>query len=247
MKRNSIFFVILLFNCVSAVSEIKVLPENISFDLKSINNHYLVIHNTDKHKEPPPLLIFLHGAGERGTDISKLETGAGIPPTRFFDKEKNQPFLILAPQCLPNTWWDVDELNLWFDHISKTEKFDKKRIYLTGLSMGGFGTFKWVANNEPRFAAAASICGGWERKNFKSKPSGHELENLISVPLWVFHGDKDKVVPSWQSKNMVNLVKANGSNKIKFTLFESLGHAIWEEVYVSNNQLYEWFLQHKSK
>ena len=59
--------------------------------------------------------------------------------------------MILAPQCLPNTWWDVDELNLWFDHISKTEKFDKKRIYLTGLSMGGFGTFKWVANNEPLF------------------------------------------------------------------------------------------------
>jgi len=241
-----IIFLIITFACFAdATIEIKVLPENISSNLKTINNNYLVIYNTNKQKEPPPLLIFLHGAGERGTDISKLKTGAGIPPFRFFDKEKNQPFLIISPQCLPDKWWNTDELNIWFAYIEKTEKFDKKRIYLTGLSMGGFGTFKWVANNGSRFAAAAPICGGWKRKDFNSRPINAELKNLMSVPLWIFHGDKDKVVPSRQSKNMVNWIEAAGSNQIKFTLFKSLGHAIWEEAYVNNGQLYEWFLKHK--
>lgn len=245
-----IFFTFLLsILCHSsfALLEVKKLPKSITSVCKNINDEYLVFYGAPSSVEQPPLIIFLHGAGERGDDISQLKNGAGIPPIRFYKKTQNLPFLVLAPQCLPDTRWNIDELELWFKHISNTEEFDPSRVYLTGLSMGGFGTFRWVAKNSSLFSAAAPICGGWERNNLQIKPLSNELTNLASIPLWVFHGEKDKIVPAKQSINMVNWIKKSGSKNIKFSLFKTKGHAIWDDSYVDNGQLYKWFLNSKNK
>ena len=242
MKIVITFFLLVLCQFSHALLEIKKLPEKLTSICKTINSEYLVFHGTANSIETPPLLIFLHGAGERGSNISKLTTGAGVPPIRFYEKTQKLPFLVLAPQCLPNTSWNIDDLEIWFEHILSTEKFDRSRVYLTGLSMGGFGTFRWIAKDSSRFSAAASICGGWERNNLQIKPLPNELTNLASIPLWVFHGEKDKIVPAKQSINMVNWIKKSGSKNIKFSLFKTKGHAIWDESYVNNGELYEWFL-----
>ena len=101
---------------------------------------------------------------------------------------------------------NIDDLEIWFEHILSTEKFDRNRVYLTGLSMGGFGTFRWIAKDSSRFSAAASICGGWERNNLQIKPLSNELTNLASIPLWVFHGEKDKIVPFYMGKQIFEIL-----------------------------------------
>ena len=242
MKILITFFLLILCHNTHALLKVKKLPEKLTSICKTINSEYLVFHGKTNSSDLPPLLIFLHGAGERGSDISKLTTGAGIPPIRFYKKTQNLPFLILAPQCLPGTRWNIDDLEIWFEHVSSTEEFDRNRVYLTGLSMGGFGTFRWIAKSSSRFSAAAPVCGGWERNNLQIKPLSNELINLASIPLWVFHGEKDKIVPAKQSINMVNWIKKSGSKNIKFSLFKTKGHAIWDESYVNNGKLYEWFL-----
>ena len=83
--------------------------------------------------------------------------------------------------------------------------------------MGGFGTFRWIAKSSSRFSAAAPICGGWERNNLQIKPLSNELTNLASIPLWVFHGEIDLIVPAKQSINMVNWINKSGSKNIKFS------------------------------
>ena len=145
--------------------------------------------------------------GERGHDISQLKTGAGIPPIRFYKVSQNLPFLVLAPQCLPDTRWNIDDLEIWFEHVSSTEEFDPSRVYLTGLSMGGFEHSGGLQKTVHAFLQPHQICGGWERNNFQIKPLSNELINLASIPLWVFHGEKDKIVPVKQSINMVRLDK----------------------------------------
>jgi predicted peptidase len=188
-----------------------------------------------------PLLFFLHGAGERsGSGIVLEHIKVNGPPKRV-EKKHTLPFIILSPQCPMDTWWSshIDTLMALLDHISTTYRVDAQRIYLTGLSMGGFGTWHLGALYPERFAAIAPICGGmpW----FVGLESA--AQRMKNLPVWAFHGAKDTVVELEESERVVQCLKAAG-NKVKFTVYREADHDSWTKTY-ANPKLYEWFLQHK--
>jgi len=180
-----------------------------------------------------PLLIFLHGMGERGDDLTKLKLHG---PPSFLDEKKDFPFITISPQCPDTIYWNEEILLPFYEEIIAKYLIDKKRIYLTGLSMGGFGTWESIVAKPDLFAAAAPICGGGD-------PS--KLKAVKSMPIWVFHGAKDQVVPLLRSEEMVNKLKEVGS-KVKFTIYPEATHDSWTETY-SNPKLYEWLLSHQKK
>ena len=122
--------------------------------------------------------------------------------------------------------------------------FDKERIYLTGLSMGGYGTIHWAAQRAKTFKALAPVCGGWGRYEGADKPSMTKRKTLASHPIWLFHGALDRVVLASESKRVRDWVKAIGDMEIKCTIYPDLGHNCWDAAYL-NPTLYQWFLSHE--
>lgn len=189
--------------------------------------------NSMQESEKLPLLIFLHGMGERGNDLNKVKFHG---PPSFLDDKKDFPFICISPQCPDTIYWNEELLLPFYDEIIAKYPIDKNRIYITGLSMGGFGTWKSIIAKPDLFAAAVPICGGGD-------PS--KLESIKSLPIWVFHGAKDDVVPLIRSKEMVDGLKELGSN-VKFTVYPEATHNSWTETY-NNPELYDWLLQQKKK
>ena len=182
-----------------------------------------------------PLILFLHGAGERGDNLSKVEVHG---PPKLVNEGKSFPFVIASPQCPKEEWWSsgnqIDTLSALLDHIVAKYRIDEDRIYVTGLSIGGFGTWRLACEYPHRFAAIAPICGKGEP--FAARAIPH-------LPVWVFHGAKDDVVPLQASLEMVGALKKVGGN-VEFTIYPEAGHDSWTETY-NNPELYEWFLKHK--
>jgi len=185
-----------------------------------------------------PLLLFLHGAGERGDapeEISKIKAHG---PPRLLDNlefAKNFPCITVSPQCKNGFTWSPAQLMLLLDHIEKNYKVDKNRVYITGLSMGGFGTWMCLNESPQRFAAAAPICGG-------AKPEW--AERLVDVPIWTFHGDQDFLVTLNRSQTIVDAIRAAGGRKVFFTIYKGVGHDSWTQTY-NNQLLYDWMFQQK--
>ena len=182
-------------------------------------------------KDSWPLVLFLHGAGERGDNLELVKKHG---PPKLIEAGKDFPFIVVSPQCPQGKWWEPMELATLLDEIVAKYKVDKDRIYVTGLSMGGFGTWSLAAYQPQRFAAIVPICGGGEP--FVTMLFAH-------VPAWVFHGAKDPTVPLERSQQMVEVLKHNGGN-VKLTVYPEAGHDSWTETY-NNPQLYEWLLQQK--
>lgn len=182
-----------------------------------------------------PLIFFLHGAGERGNDIEQVKKH-GI--AKIAEREPDFPFIAVSPQCPKNEWW-LDKLDLLIDlleEIKKNYRIDKNRIYLTGLSMGGFGSWHLAVEYPDYFAAIVPICGGFlPLLGFPEK-----LKKLLEVPIWTFHGEKDEVVPIENTKMLVNFLKAEGGD-IRFTTYPDAGHDSWTKTY-ENPELYKWLL-----
>ncbi len=187
--------------------------------------------NYDKEEKSWPLVLFLHGAGESGQDLSKVKVHG---PPKLVEAGKEFPFIVVSPQA-PRMGWDVQTLNALLDDVVANYNVDKDRIYVTGLSMGGFGTWALAAAYPDRFAALAPICGGGNAADAK------KLKNL---PIWVFHGAKDNVVPPSRSENMVQALKEAGATHVKFTLYPNANHDSWTETY-NNPEMWDWLLQQK--
>lgn len=183
-------------------------------------------------QEKCPLMIFLHGAGERGDDLNRVRIHG---PPKIVSKKNTTPFIIVSPQCPRKKWWNIDALSRMLDHILATTKADPDRLYLTGLSMGGYGTWAWTAKEPKRFAAAIPICGGGDPKTAGA---------LVDIPIWVFHGAKDSVVPLARSEVMIDGIKKAGGTKVKLTVYPEADHDSWTETY-DNPEIYKWLLQHK--
>ena len=181
-----------------------------------------------------PLILFLHGAGERGDDLSLVKVH-GIP--KIVEHQKEFPFIAVSPQCPEDSWWSsgfmLDALDGLLDEVVKTYRVDTDRIYLTGLSMGGYGTWSLAMQSPHRFAALAPVCGGGESE---------EACVLKEIPVWIFHGAKDEVVSPEESQQMYEALQAC-SGDVKLTLYPEAGHDSWTETY-DNPELYDWFLKH---
>ena len=145
---------------------------------------------------------------------------------------KKFPFILVSPQS-PGRGWNPDTLSALLDDVEKNYRVDKNREYLTGLSMGGYGTWALAAAQPHRFAAVAPICGGGNPK---------DAEKLKALPIWVFHGAKDPTVPLARSQEMVDALKSAGS-EVKFTIYPDAVHDSWTETY-DNPEFYTWLLSH---
>lgn len=179
-----------------------------------------------------PLVVFLHGAGERGEDLALVKKH-GIP--KLLEECKELPFIILAPQCPLEGWWssELQALDALLADIVERYRVDKRRIYLTGLSMGGYGTWHWAIAHKGTFAAIAPVCGGVHG------PS-RIVEQLKNLPVWAFHGAKDPVVPIGEQQKLVEALRAVGGN-VRFTVYPEAEHDSWTETY-ANPELYSWLL-----
>jgi poly(3-hydroxybutyrate) depolymerase len=186
-----------------------------------------------------PAILFLHGAGERGNDLALLRKHG---PPKIVENKPDFPFIVISPQCPPGEIWSNETLIHLLDHAMERHAIDPARVYLTGLSMGGFGTWALGAAFPERFAAMAPICGGGER--IRVLLGGREKrEALQSLAVWAFHGARDTVVPLEESERMVEAFKRAGSTRVKLTVYPEAGHDSWTETY-DNPELYEWFLDH---
>jgi predicted peptidase len=185
-----------------------------------------------------PLMLFLHGRGESRGGIQRV---AAWGPPQMVARGEHLPFVIVSPQCPPEDWWSSEKqqnyLTEFLDYYTSMPEIDGDRIYLTGLSMGGYGSWALAARHPDRFAAVVPICGAGEVKN---------AEQLKNLPIWVFHGDQDFVIPIEKSTEMVESIRAAGSTKIRFITLEHIGHNSWSAAY-GTPELYEWMLRQKRK
>ncbi len=202
-------------------------------DVKVRLQYLLYLPKDYDKKEAWPLMLFLHGAGERGDNLDLVKKHG---PPKLIEEGKSFPFVVVSPQCPENQWWEPVALTALLDETVEKYKIDKDRIYVTGLSMGGFGTWSLAAYAPKRFAAIVPICGGGEAIAARYLPH---------VPTWVFHGAKDPVVPLSRSEAMVDALKQAGGN-VKFTVYPNAGHDAWTETY-ANPKLYDWLLEQKRK
>ena len=208
-----------------------------------------------------PLLIFLHGYGERGNSQSTpsdLDKVLLHGPTKMIKNGTWAPaheMIVAAPQC-HGDWWDRELLKKFITYLTETYNVDQKRIYLTGLSMGGYATFDLLTalGEDSHIAAAVPICGSGVLSDFGN-------QNIARIPLWVFHGDADNVVKPDYSKSIVPAINAlNPKVKAKLTIFPGVGHDSWTMTYNASGMgkedpaydpfgqnIYDWMYQYTTR
>jgi len=206
-------------------------PHKLESDAGVTMNYLLYLPTGYEEKEAWPLILFLHGSGERGDDLELVKKHG---PPKIVGEGKDLPFIIVSPQCPSGQRWQVDELSKLLDEVEKQNHVDESRIYVTGLSMGGFGTWSLANHSPDRFAAISPICGGGEVEWTK---------RFTKLPAWVFHGAKDTAVSLERSEAMVAAMKEAGGD-VQLTVYPEAGHDSWTESY-NNPKLYEWFLSHR--
>jgi predicted peptidase len=195
-------------------------------------NYLLYVPKNYSEDKAWPLVVFLHGVGERGANPDKVKAH-GLP--RLIAEGRDFEFIVVSPQCPPDKWWvglDSHVIAL-IDETMDRYNVDKNRVYLTGLSMGGYGTWSIGAGYAERFAAIAPICGGGQP---------FLANKLKDVPVWAFHGAKDNVVPLSESQRMVDAINAAGGSA-KLTIYPEAGHDSWTQTY-ANPEFYTWLLSH---
>lgn len=202
---------------------------------KTLSCKYLLFlpEGYGKEKKRWPLMLFLHGAGERGDDLNKVKVHG---PPKIVETRKDFPFIVVSPQCPEGDWWTkkTEMLINLLDYIIANYDVDTERVYLTGLSMGGYGSWALASEYPDRFAAVVPICGG-----------GNRIMSIFlkDTPIWAFHGAKDSVVPVEESKELVEAINARGGNA-KLTIYPEANHDSWTETY-NNPEVYDWLLEHR--
>lgn len=181
---------------------------------------------------PVPLLLFLHGSGERHGPLAIVAKWG--PPRRLAAGDR-LPYVVASPQCPPESdWSDPAQQRRLLEliaHLRQVHAIDGDRLYLTGLSMGGFGAWRLAAAHPQLFAAVAPVCGGGD-------PA--DAPRLTMLPVWAWHGTEDAAVPFARSVEMVEAIRAAGGTRVRFTSLEHIGHFSWQAAYQSQD-LYEWF------
>ncbi len=175
-----------------------------------------------------PLVLFLHGSGERGRDLERVRLH-GLP--RELDRGRELPAFVLAPQCPEGSWWDTGALAALLDRVEAEFPTDPQRVLVTGLSMGGYGSWALALAQPGRFAALVPVCGGGDPAR---------AAEIRHIPQWIFHGALDEVVPPRRSEEMAEALRACGAD-VRLTLYPDLGHNSWDRAYREEG-LYSWLL-----
>lgn len=206
------------------------------YDQHSIENlNYIIKYPADFCEEKKyPVILFLHGAGNRGNDLDLLLSNAffeGLP------KEDDFPFVVFAPQCSAETWFDLwQQLKKLAHHITTLPFADTKRFYLMGTSMGGYGAWQLAMSIPEYFAAMVPVCGGGMYWN---------AQRYANIPVWAFHGADDTIVFPEESQRMVNAINAKGGYA-KLTIYPDTPHSVWPKVY-ADQTVFDWLLSHEKQ
>ncbi|MGQ9798187.1 MAG: prolyl oligopeptidase family serine peptidase [Ignavibacterium sp.] len=239
MKHKTLFVIMMTLLSTNTFNQTKTPNQKLQYIEKDVtvkvNLQYLIYLPKDyiESEDNFPLVLFLHGAGERGNNIELVKRNG---PPKLVEEGIDFPFILVSPQCPEGTRWNYLTLSLitLLDEIESKYRVDKNRIYLTGLSMGGQGTWSLALAQPNRFAAIAPICGWTDT---------WEVCKISHIPTWVFHGAKDDVVPVTESEQMVSALQKCGGKEIKLTIYPENNHDAWTETY-NNPELYKWFLSH---
>ncbi len=188
-----------------------------------------------KENEKLPLMLFLHGAGERGENLDSVLTH-GLP--KYFKQSPPVRAIMVAPQCPTGITWinQIEKLKIFFDKIIATYPIDTDKVTLTGISMGGFGTWEFAMTYPEMFAAIAPICGGGQ---------AWRCDSLLHMPIRTFHGSKDSVVSPNYSYAIVDRLIAMGGTP-EFTIFYNVDHNSWEPAY-EKTDLICWLVKQTKK
>ncbi len=183
-----------------------------------------------------PLIVYLHGGSRRGKDVEQLgEPGFGLPA--IVDRNESFPFVVLSPQCPEGEYWtDTEAVIALLDEVMSKYAVDASRVYLTGHSMGGFGTWYLAYKHPEKFAAIAPMSASLVITAWASR--------LKEMPIWAFHGEKDNLVPVSDTQDLIDRLRALG-NEVRFTVLPNRDHYILDAY--ENQELYSWFLQHAKK
>ena len=212
---------------MNGTQETLIFDERVTIDIRAPYLVYLPV-DYDRNARAWPLVLFLHGAGERGTSVELVKRHG---PPKLAAAGRQFPFILVSPQCPEDEYWSVPVLKALLDRVLATYRVDRSRIYLTGLSMGGNGTWRLASAHPDLFAALAPICGWGDSAS---------VAVLKSIPVWAFHGRKDPVVIFERGERMVSALRAAGGN-VKFTVYPEAGHDSWTEAY-DNPDLFEWMM-----
>ena len=181
-----------------------------------------------------PTIIFLHGAGSRGDDPEILKTN---PYFSLTAEHESFPFITFAPQCSRDSWFDhFESLKALTEEVAGYGFVDPSGIYLMGASMGGYAVWQLAMSMPERFAAIVPICGGGMYWN---------AGRIAHIPIWAFHGAKDKTVLVEESVKMVDRINQKGGNA-RLTVYPDNAHDAWSDTY-SNYKVFEWLLEHKAR
>jgi len=247
LLRTALFLAVALTSIAySAEPEIRQLPAKVQAKITALSPEYAVF-SPEGHdgKSKLPLLIFLHGGGGKGDDIAKAQRIA-TPAYRGMKKFSKTPCWFVVPQCAKGevqekSVWLPEDLDLLLAHLKSTLQVDESRIYLTGTSMGGYGSWVWAAHSPGHFAAVVPIVGGLGIGGPKDVTPDLDrwAESLAKIPVWAFHGAKDNVVPAERSQRMIALIQKKGGKRAKLTIFPDEGHGAGRRVF-SSAKVYDW-------
>ena len=197
-----------------------------------------------------PLLLFLHGAGERGTDLRTTELHG--PSNAYGEAAELGRSFLLTPQCPVEHWWRSDTLYALLQEVlyDYADEIDDQRLYVTGLSMGGYGTWKLITDYPGIFSGAIPVCGGGDPASLLVTHStlgseGFDYEAVRQIRrtrIWAFHGTADPVVPVSESRRLVEILQSKAYPDVKLTEYPGVGHDAWTETY-ANPEIYTWLYQ----
>jgi predicted peptidase len=179
-----------------------------------------------------PLMVFLHGSGERGDDLKQVKK---YGPPMIVEGTPDFPFVVVSPQCPAGRHWEPERLMALVDDIVASYRIDRRRIVLTGASLGAFGMWQTASAHPGRFAALVPVCG-WGDPAWAAR--------LRDVPVWMFHGEEDCVVPISGSLEMLDAVLAAGGDA-RLTSYPGVGHDAWTQAYATP-ELYAWLLERRT-
>ena len=230
MKLKYLLLVIPLFSSLGNAQEIKA---EFKKEIKKEQKISYILDYPENAKGKVPLMVFLHGSGERGNDLELVKAHSPFTYKNLFP----EPVAILAPQCPKDLWWDTEAVYYLIKEIQQKYKIDDSRIVLTGLSMGGWGTLKLAMEHPEMFSAVVAVCPPVDRL-FKVRASQYK-----DLPMKLFHGGNDDVIPPMNSIEIYQAIKKVNKN-IELTLFPDDNHNSWDSTY-SNPKVYEWMFAQK--
>ncbi|WP_247237877.1 alpha/beta fold hydrolase [Telluribacter sp. SYSU D00476] len=232
-------------SCLPALAQTKSAPRPSAVGLgegrhrstvsRTVDMPYLLYlpEEYDKSAQPMPLILYLHGGSARGNDLTKVRQ-TGLPA--LLAEDRHFPFVVLAPQCPSGEiWTDAEGLISLLDQVVATYRIDPSRIYLTGHSMGGRGTWYLAYRYPTRFAAIAPMSALSTIESW--------ADSLVHTPVWAIHGAKDEVAPISNTEVLVNRLKTLGGN-VRFTVLPEADHFILDQY--DNKALYDWLLTYKN-